>query len=73
MDPFMAATDYHEGGWKVVVVAAILIVMQTLMVTGRFFSRKMQKIGLAADDYVLLMSTIFTAGLCALAVACELS
>lgn len=71
MGNFINVSDYGHGGWKVVVVAAILILMQILMVTGRFVSRKMQKVSLAADDFILLLSSFLTIGLCALAIACK--
>ncbi|KAL9070660.1 MAG: hypothetical protein Q9161_004714 [Pseudevernia consocians] len=60
-------TSYSHGAFKVIIVAALLIVMQILMVGGRFVSRKMRKVPLAADDYVLLIAAILTLGLCALA------
>ena len=63
--------DYGHGGWKVVVVAVLLIVMQFLMVTGRYISRRIRKASLASDDYVLFLATVFTLGLCALALACK--
>lgn len=72
MSPFVDITSYGHGAFKVIVVAALLIVMQVLMVGGRFLSRKMQKVPLAADDYVLLTATILTSGLYALALACKL-
>ena len=64
--------DYGHGGWKVVIVAILLIVMQSLMVTGRYVSRRLRKVSLASDDYVLFLATVFTVGLCALALACML-
>lgn len=70
MSLIISVTDYDHGGWKVVVVAAILILMQFLMLVGRYISRRLQKVSVAADDYVLLLATVFTVGLCALAVAC---
>ena len=63
--------DYGSGGWKVAVVAILLIVMQLIMLAGRLVSRKLQKASLAIDDFVLGLSTLFTVALCALAVACE--
>lgn len=63
--------DYGHEGWKVIIVAAILILMQFLMVSGRFASRKMQKVSLATDDFVLLIAAFFTTGFCGLALACE--
>lgn len=67
----MDTTSYGHGAFKVIIVAALLIVMQILMVGGRIVSRNMQKVSLAMDDYMLLIATIFTLGLCALALACE--
>lgn len=63
--------SYDHGGFKVVVLAVLLIVMQLLMVGGRLTSRKLRKTGFGADDYVLLLATVFTLGLCALAIACK--
>jgi len=71
MGSFVDVTDYGHGGWKVIIVAVLLIIIQILMVTGRFVSRKANKIALAADDYVLLFATVLTTGLCALALACK--
>lgn len=71
MDSFVNVPDYGHGGWKVIVVAVLLIVMQLIMLCGRFASRRLQKVSLGADDYILTLSTIFTVGLCALAIACE--
>ena len=68
----MDITSYSDGAYKVIAVAALLIIMQILMVRGRFLSRKMRNVPLSADDYVLLTATILTIGLCALALACKL-
>ena len=68
---FADSTSYGHGAFKVIIVAAVLILMQTLMVGGRFASRKLRKVSLAADDYVLLTAAIFSIGLCALALACK--
>lgn len=51
-------TRYGEGGYKAVVVASVLILLQFLMVSGRYYSRRMQKVMLGADDYVLLLATV---------------
>ena len=72
MSSFVDITCYGDGAYKVIIVAAVLMIMQILMVGGRFLSRKMRNVALAADDYVLLAATIFTFGLCALALACKL-
>lgn len=71
MGSFVDVTDYSHGGWKVVIVAVLLIIMQILMVTGRFLCRKLNKVAVAADDYVLLLATVLTSGLCGLAIACK--
>lgn len=71
MDSSVDITSYGHGAYKVIIVAALLIVTQILMVGGRFISRKLRKVPLAADDYVLLIATILTFGLCALALACK--
>lgn len=49
---------YGDGGYKVVVVCAILLLMQFLLVSGRYFSRKLQKLLLEVDDYVLLLAAV---------------
>ena len=72
MDSFTDVTSYGHGAFKVIIVAALLIFMQSLMLGGRFLSRKIRKAPLAGDDYVLLSATILTTGLCALALACML-
>ena len=72
MTSFVDIASYGHGAFKVIIVAAVLIILQLQVVGGRFLSRKMRKVSLAADDYVLLTATIFTVGLCALALACKL-
>ena len=54
----MEVGDYAYGGFKVVVVASILILMQMLMVGGRLLSRKLQKVSLGIDDYVLISAVV---------------
>lgn len=54
----MDITSYGDGGWKVTLVAAILIIMQVLAVSGRIISRSMKKARLAVDDYVLIFGTV---------------
>lgn len=71
MDSLVDITSYGHGAYKVIIIAAVLMVMQLLMVGGRFLSRKLRKVSLAADDYVLLTAMILTLGLCTLALACE--
>lgn len=71
MNSSLDITSYGDGAYKVIIVAALLIVMQILMVGGRFVSRNMRKVPLAVDDYMLLIATFFTLGLCALGLACE--
>ena len=71
MGSLIDINSYGQGAFKVIVVAALLILMQSLMVGGRFVSRRLRKVPLAADDYVLLIATILTIGLCALALTCK--
>ncbi|KAL9131012.1 MAG: hypothetical protein Q9217_000954 [Psora testacea] len=66
---YFDAMHYGRGGWKVVVVAALLVLMQILMVCGRLVCRTLKKAGFSKDDYTLLMATVLTFGLCALAAA----
>ena len=54
----MEVGNYDYGGYKVVIVAAILIFMQISMVSGRLFSRRLQKVWLGIDDYVLISATV---------------
>ena len=54
----MEADNYAHGGYKVVIVASVLILMQTLMVGGRLLSRRLQKVWLGIDDYVLISATV---------------
>ena len=54
----MEITSYGDGGWKVAMVAAILIFMQVLAVSGRIISRSMKKARLAVDDYVLILGSV---------------
>ncbi len=68
MGALESLSDYDNGGYKVVIVAALLIFMQTLMVCGRLVSRYMQKASLAADDYVLFIATTMGIGLCGLGI-----
>lgn len=72
MDSFVYVASYGHGGFKVVVVTVLLIVLQCLVVGGRFTSRRLRKVSLGTDDYVLLLATALTFGLCALAIACKL-
>ena len=72
MDSFVYVTSYGHGGFKVVIVTVLLIVLQFLVVGGRFTSRRLQEVSLGTDDYVLLLATALTFGLCALAIACKL-
>ena len=60
MGSFMNIDDYGHGGYKVVIIASVLILMQSLMVGGRLFSRHLQKTSLAADDYALFFATVST-------------
>ena len=72
MDSFVYVASYGHGGFKVVVVTLLLIVLQFLVVGGRFTSRRLREVSLGIDDYVLLLATALTFGLCALAIACKL-
>lgn len=54
----MDFAGFGNGGYKVVIVALLLVVMQTLMVTGRLVSRRLQKVMLGADDYALVSATV---------------
>ena len=58
MRPNMEIGNYADGGYKVVVVACILILMQVLMVGGRLVGRQIQKAWLGIDDYVLIAATV---------------
>lgn len=49
---------YGNGGYKVVVVASVLFLMQFLMVFGRCYSRRLQHVKFEADDYVLVLATV---------------
>lgn len=72
MVPFEDVNSYGQGGLKVVIVTVLLIVTQFLVVGGRLTSRRLRKVGFGADDYVLLLATAFSLGLCAIAIACKL-
>lgn len=54
----MEVGDYAYGGFKVIVVASLLILMQILMVGGRLVSRRLQNVWLGIDDYVLISATV---------------
>lgn len=71
MNSSVYVTSYGDGRFKVVIVAVILISMQLLMVGGRFTSRRLRKTIFGVDDYVLLLATALTIGLCAIAIACK--
>lgn len=51
-------SSYGDEGYKVVVVASVLVLMQCLMVFGRCYSRRLQHVMLEADDYVLILATV---------------
>ena len=72
MVSFENVTSYGQGGIKVIIVTVLLIVMQFLVVGGRLTSRRLRKVTFGADDYVLLLATAFSLGLCVIAIACEL-
>ena len=54
----MDVGDYSHGGYKVVIVASLLIFMSMLMVGGRLVGRQLQKVWLGMDDYVLIIATV---------------
>ena len=56
----MEVGDYAYDGFKVIVVASILILMQMLVVGGRLISRRLQKVWLGIDDYVLISAAVFS-------------
>ncbi|KAL9026495.1 MAG: hypothetical protein Q9196_004844, partial [Gyalolechia fulgens] len=64
----MYETRYSDGGYSAVVVASVLVLLQFLMVGGRYFSRRVQKVKLEADDFALLLATLFTFALCAIGI-----
>ena len=70
---FVDVTAFSHGGYKVVIVAGVLIVMLFLMVFGRLISRRLTQAGTGPDDYVLFIATVLSMGLCAIAIACKLS
>ena len=72
MVSFEDVNSYGHGGLKVVIVIVLLIVMQFLVVGGRLTSRRLRKVSFGADDYVLLLATAFSLGLCVVAIACKL-
>ena len=68
---FVNVADYRDGGYKIVIVASILIAMQLLMLASRLVSRRLNQVELATDDYVLILATALTVGLCAVATTCK--
>ena len=56
----VSVDDYSYNGYKTVVVAAVLIMMLSIMVLGRLLARNLQKAALATDDYLLLLATVRT-------------
>lgn len=54
----MYETQYSNGGYKAVVVASVLVLMQFIMVFGRYYSRRLQKVTLETDDFVLLLAAV---------------
>lgn len=64
----MYETRYSDGGYKAVVVASVLVLMQFIMLFGRYYSRRLQRIMLEIDDFVLLLATLFTLALCAIGI-----
>ncbi|KAL9601457.1 MAG: hypothetical protein Q9219_002523 [cf. Caloplaca sp. 3 TL-2023] len=61
-------TRYSHDGYQTVIVASVLIFMLFLMVFGRFYSRRMQKVMLEVDDLVLLLATLLNFALCAIGI-----
>ena len=53
----MKKNQDEQGGYKVTIVCAILILMQFLMICGRYYSRRLQKVSFQADDYTLVLAT----------------
>ena len=54
----MDVGDQGNGGWKVTVVASILVFMLLTMVLGRLVSRALKKSRLQNDDFMLLVATV---------------
>lgn len=54
----MYETEYGDGGYKAVVVASVLVLMQLIMLFGRYYSRRLQRTMLEIDDFVLLLATV---------------
>ena len=54
----MDVRDYDHGGWKVIVVASILVFMLVSMLLGRLVSRSLKKSTLQKDDFMLLAATV---------------
>lgn len=51
-------SQYGHGGYKVVVVAAVLIFMQLVVLYGRCYSRHLKRVLLELDDYVLMVAAV---------------
>ncbi|KAL8710633.1 MAG: hypothetical protein Q9220_004857 [cf. Caloplaca sp. 1 TL-2023] len=51
------ARYYGQDGYKTVVVASVLILMQFLLVSARVYSRRLQKVSIGIDDYILFLAT----------------
>lgn len=60
----MDGNRYTKGGYKTVIVAVVLVFMQLLLLSGRCYSRRLQKIMLEADDYVLILATVGEVRVC---------
>lgn len=50
--------NYGHDGYKVAIVASILIFMQSVMIGGRILSRYLQKVSFELDDYVLFVAGV---------------
>ena len=68
---FLDVTGFSDGGYKVVIVAGVLTLMLSLMIFGRLVSRRLTQAGMGPDDYVLIIATILSLGLCGIAIACK--
>ena len=54
----MDVQDRGHGGWKVIVVSAVLVFMLVSMLIGRLVSRSLKKSSLQKDDYMLILATV---------------
>lgn len=54
----MDVMDRGHDGWKVIVVAAVLVFMLVSMLLGRLVSRSLKKSSLRWDDFMLIAGTV---------------